>query len=245
MNGMTFEQWVQSEEASSTLDYEDRIALYEFAKQNPELISSISGPADIDIAEAEKYRENVIYNTPTYNSKIKLSGKVNTANDDLGDNFKITYNGKTYKVEKGRHATADIRNKITAEFKDMNSRDPDHGDVVVYQGKLYMYLPDNNTDTNEWTIVQGRKLNQDDMYALLDVLELERYNRDAQSKAAQDREDFEKTLYLSQAERMKWQQEHRFDDESMLSTYERTLRRQEISKYGRYLTKEERAKLGY
>ena len=60
--------------------------------------------------------KQIALKTPSVRNDIVIDGKLNSANDDAGDNFKIKYNGTSYKVEKGYDASDNLNRKLVDAY---------------------------------------------------------------------------------------------------------------------------------
>ena len=157
INGQTFDQWVASDE--------DRAVLGDYIKQNQDLVAGTitglrrteTGDYDFDIEATKKQWNEIQYNTPTFAASIRPVGESKAMNDNEGDNFKLTHNGKTYKVEKGKDADPALKSTLMDEYRDSYGGEPSFGDTMIYQGQVYMYLYNNNRNSWEWNAVRGRK----------------------------------------------------------------------------------------
>lgn len=90
-------------------------------------------------------------------TNASLNGKANSANDDYGDNFEIKVNGSTYKVEKGYDASDNLSRKLSENYRSEKGELPPTGAVMIYGGRVYMYLENNESNTYTWCCVQARK----------------------------------------------------------------------------------------
>jgi hypothetical protein len=179
VNGQTFDDWLAADE--------DRLALADFMKQRPDLVAgtitgltkTATGDYDFDIESAQAKWSDIQYNTPTYSSGIKPIGESSAMNDNAGDNFKLEYNGKSYKVEKGKDADPALKTKLTDEYRDSYGGDPSFGDTMIYQGQVYMYLYNNNRNSWEWNAIRGRKNDKSGYNNLLNDLGITAYQQQA------------------------------------------------------------------
>lgn len=105
---------------------------------------------------------------------VKLKGASNTANDKRGDNFEVNIGEQVYKVEKG----FDITDENTAkEINNAYGGTPAVGSSVVHNGKLYMFLENNNTGSAKWCLVQGRANDDSSFNNLCQALGIKAYQR--------------------------------------------------------------------
>lgn len=132
-----------------------------------------------DQASQEALDKQTAMSTPTVNSGITIDGSLNTANDDYGDNFKISYNGTTYKVEKGYDASDNLNRKLMDAYTSSTGTAPAKGAVMIYDGRIYMYLENNDANQDRWCVVQQRKNTYASHFAnLCAALGLTVYSRD-------------------------------------------------------------------
>ena len=92
--------------------------------------------------------------SPNNNAKFKITSGSN--NNDHANNFTISYNDKTYKVEVGKEfaGTNDQLQEIYSYMKQVNGRDTiEEGDYVLYNGELYIA----STTGRLWTIQDRSK----------------------------------------------------------------------------------------
>jgi len=101
--------------------------------------------------------KQIALKTPSVRNDIVIDGKLNSANDDAGDNFKIKYNGTSYKVEKGYDASDNLNRKLVDAYTSSTGTTPAQGAVMLYDGRIYMYLENNDTNRDVWCVVQQRK----------------------------------------------------------------------------------------
>ena len=106
---------------------------------------------------------------------VKLKDSLSHSNSGYGDNFTVTVGTEEYEVEKGSIVASGVGQKITEAY----GTTPTEGASVIYDGKLYMYLYNNDTDTTGWTVIQGRALDNSDFRKLCENEELNitSYNR--------------------------------------------------------------------
>jgi hypothetical protein len=119
--------------------------------------------------------------TPTVGEGVNIHGEANTANDSYGDNFQIGYNNTVYDVEKGHDASAALNRKLTDAYRSSTNASPAIGAVMIYDGRIYMFLENNDTDKFSWCVVQKRANTREDSFnALCKALNLTPYDRDYQ-----------------------------------------------------------------
>lgn len=171
-SGQNFYDWVLGEDTSDKYNLDDREAAYLAYKENPELFTQLTSGLDesFDVETARKNQQEKFYNSAIL-SEVTLSGDLTTANSGTGDNFEITYNDKTYKVEKGARANNGTQNILTSTYKNRyGAKALKEGVIVSYRGELYIYIENNDENRAEWNKIQGRYLDQSDMNALTDEL---------------------------------------------------------------------------
>ena len=171
----------------SQADY-DKLAAYVTEKGTPLgdkylalLNSQLNGYKNTvrDKASQDAIDKQTAMSTPTVNNGITINGNLNTANDDHGDNFKISYNGTTYKVEKGYDASDDLNRKLMEAYASSTGTAPAKGAVMIYGGRIYMYLENNEVHQDRWCVVQQRQNSYADHFAnLCKALGLTIYSRD-------------------------------------------------------------------
>lgn len=117
--------------------------------------------------------------TPTVNNGITIVGSPNSANDDHGDNFEIKYNGTPYKVEKGYDASDNLNRKLMDAYTSSVGFAPTKGAVMIYNGRIYMYLENNDANQDRWCVIQQRRNTYASHFAdLCKALGLTVYSRD-------------------------------------------------------------------
>ena len=132
-----------------------------------------------DQASQEAIDKQTSMSTPTINNEITIKGNLNTANANRGDNFEISYNGTTYKIEKGYDASDDLNRKLMEAYASSTGTAPAKGAVMIYGGRIYMYLENNNVHQDRWCVVQQRQSSYADHFAnLCNALGLTIYSRD-------------------------------------------------------------------
>lgn len=91
---------------------------------------------------------------------IDIGGKEEKISGIHGCNFEITIGeegeGKTYMVEKGYSASENLGEKLTHYYKKFEG-EPDKGATMTYNGKIYVYLYNNQEKEYLWCVVQQRK----------------------------------------------------------------------------------------
>lgn len=171
----------------SQADY-DKLAAYVEEKGTPLgdsylalLNSQLNGYKNTvrDQASQDAIDKQTSMSTPTINNEITIKGNLNTANAKHGDNFEISYNGTTYKIEKGYDASDDLNRKLMEAYASSTGTAPAKGAVMIYGGRIYMYLENNNVHQDRWCVVQQRKSSYADHFAnLCKALGLTIYSRD-------------------------------------------------------------------
>lgn len=106
----------------------------------------------------------------------KLEGDYNSADSgDAGDNFEIKMGSNTYKVERGNEASDTVEEALNKAAKG----NPSLGQVMTYNGRVYIYLHNNNDGVENWVIVQQRYLGNDGFKDLCKKLGVTPYARGA------------------------------------------------------------------
>ena len=134
----------------------------------------------------EKTQEIINDNATKYNVQITNAsfGNANAtyADEGEGDNFKVKYNGESYRVEKGKGVSKEFEAHLNQQYKynDANpSRDdPKLGSTIICNGFIYMYLPvSKKSTTYSWYVVQGRAWGERGFKALCEDMGVEYYSR--------------------------------------------------------------------
>jgi hypothetical protein len=175
-SGQQFYDWVLGEDTSGKYNLEEREAAYLAYKENPELFTQLTSGLDdsFDVATARKNQQERFYNTAMASGVTLKDNNLKTANSDVGDNFEVTFDGTTYKVEKGAIADNNTQGALTSTYlKRYGGEEIPQGTIVSYKGTLYIYIENNNRNKSEWNRLQGRKNNRDDMNALTTALGLQ------------------------------------------------------------------------
>lgn len=184
-HGQNLYDWILGENTSGKYNLEEREAAYTAYKENPELFTQLTSGLDgsFDVALARQNQEERFYNTPLQ-SGISLVGESKTANDNEGDNFKVSYNGNEYKVEKGSSPNKQTQGELTALYKQRYGGDDiPENEIITYRGELYIYIENNNENRKEWSLIRGRKNNDGDMKALRQATGLSRYDNRLREEA--------------------------------------------------------------
>ena len=71
-------------------------------------------------------------------------------------NFKITVGNEEYKVEHGTKVGEYASKELTETYKKQSGKDVSKGDIVVYQGRIFIYC-ETSPGSNGWVSVQRRK----------------------------------------------------------------------------------------
>lgn len=184
--GAMYESMISDDGKISQADY-DKLASYieergaELGDSYKQLLNAQLNGYKTTIRDSAKQAEldkQTALKTPTVNNDITIKGKLNTANDDYGDNFKISYDGTTYKVEKGYDASDNLNRKLIESYTQSTGATPALGSVMVYDGKIYMYLTNNEVDQDRWCVVQQRQNSYADHFKnLCNALKLTVYSR--------------------------------------------------------------------
>ena len=182
-----YESMIADDGKISQADY-DKLAAYVEEKGTPLgdsylalLNSQLNGYKNTvrDQASQEAIDKQTSMSTPTINNEITIKGNLNTANANHGDNFEISYNGTTYKIEKGYDASDDLNRKLMEAYASSTGTAPAKGAVMIYGGRIYMYLENNNVHQDRWCVVQQRQSSYADHFAnLCKALGLTIYSRD-------------------------------------------------------------------
>lgn len=182
-----YESMIAEDGKISQADY-DKLAAYVEEKGTPLgdsylalLNSQLNGYKNTvrDQASQDAIDKQTSMYTPTINNEITIKGNLNTANDNHGDNFEISYNGTTYKIEKGYDASDDLNRKLMEAYASSTGTAPAKGAVMIYGGRIYMYLENNNVHQDRWCVVQQRQSSYADHFAnLCKALGLTIYSRD-------------------------------------------------------------------
>ncbi len=128
--------------------------------------------------EKTNYEQQINAETPTKRDDITI-GDITSANSGYGDNFTITFTDSDnkphkFKVEKGHTASDEVNKKLTEACGGV----PAKGTAMIYKGRLYMYLENNNDNKDCWCVVQGRQLDGRDFEKLFsDKLSMNPYSR--------------------------------------------------------------------
>ena len=104
-----------------------------------------------------------------------------------GDNIRITLDEGTDDeekifVEKGKVADLNVSNALTERYSELNKgTDPAVNSTMVYNGKIYCYLPDEESGENRWFVIQkrawGNNTTSGDWYKLCKALGVSTYGR--------------------------------------------------------------------
>lgn len=184
-----YESMISDDSKISQADYNKLEAYAEGIRENVGetnynlLVSQLNGYKNaVRDEQAQATIEKVTeLNTPTVNGDVTVSGQLNTANDDYGDNFEISYGGTSYKVEKGYDASVELGKTLSDSYTATKGTAPPRGAVMIYGGRIYMYLENNNKNQDQWCVVQQRRTgnkNAEAFSALCEKLGLTAYGRD-------------------------------------------------------------------
>lgn len=132
---------------SPNLTDTDRATLENYLKGYKRYVRS---PDEQDTLDEE--RQTIDAATKT-KDLIKIEGDLNTANDNKGDNFKVTYNNNKYNVQKGNDVTDPT---LAATLTEVYGATPAKGASVIYNGKIYMFLENNNEGEDRWCEIEDR-----------------------------------------------------------------------------------------
>lgn len=114
---------------------------------------------------------------------VKIYGAHNTANNQKGDNFEISIPNESgvsipYKVEKGYDASDELNEKLSNSYVSSKGAQPSKGAVMIYGGRIYMYLENKNKKQDRWCVVQQRAISgKNDFERLCEKLGVSVYDR--------------------------------------------------------------------
>ena len=116
------------------------------------------------------------------NIKITSAGGITAANGKEGDNFTIKLGPETALVERGLVAKEFIQNSINLAY---GNKKPEKGEVVVYNGRIYMCLPGtddvyNNSegkrDDLKWVMIRPTAWGKDGFENICNMLKIGYYS---------------------------------------------------------------------
>lgn len=113
--------------------------------------------------------------------EITIDGDESDADDTLGDDFTVKYGDTSYYVERGNEVTDEDDAK---EIDHAYGAAPYVGASVVYNGKVYMYLNNNNTGKKNWVEIQGEDGDEESFKELCKALGITAYDRKSLIQAA-------------------------------------------------------------
>lgn len=108
-------------------------------------------------------------------NQVKLESWDTSVNGERGDNFRVSIGDEIYKIEKGNDV---IDKEVEKEITSAYGGNPNIGSSVVYNGKIYMYLPNKATGKNRWCSIQSRHFNTTDFRKLCEALGITAYKRE-------------------------------------------------------------------
>lgn len=132
--------------------------------------------------EQETFEKQTAWSTPSVENRITIMQDKGNWDSGNGDDIQVSMGGTTYYVEKGYNASSSLNQKLIEEYKTSTGRTPGHGACMIYEGRVYMYLPDESEsdDFESWCVIQARNTSsRDNQFAqLCNRLGIEQYQRD-------------------------------------------------------------------